>query len=87
VQRRKNYLNSISAIIPDTNTLKAINTGDCTSDAPLKTQAFVRKTIVAETATLAVQAIANPPCFDTVIASHLQRRKPDAKTSAVSLTG
>jgi hypothetical protein len=65
----------------------AINTGDCRSDAPLKTQALLRKTIVRETATLAVQAIANPPCFDTVIASHLHRKKPDASTSAVSLTG
>jgi hypothetical protein len=71
-------LHSINAMIPDPSALTAVNASDCTRDTLLKTHALQRKSMRDESATLAAQATAIPPCFKTVITSDLHPRKPGA---------
>jgi hypothetical protein len=61
---------------PDPNTLMAVNASDCTRDALLNNQALHRKRARDESATLAAQATAIPPCFDTLITSFSIRENP-----------
>jgi hypothetical protein len=77
-------LNSINAMTPDPNTLMAVKASGCTSDAPLNNQALQRNSMRDESATLTAQATAIPPCFNTLIASHLHARKPGAHRKAPS---
>ena len=68
-------LNSTSAMTPDPNTLSAVNANDCTSEALPNNQALQRKSVRNESAPLAAQATAIPPCLNTLIVSHLQNVK------------
>src|SRR5258707_10598877 len=77
-------LNSINAMTPDPNTLMPVKASDCTSDALPNNQALQRNSMRDESATLTAQATAIPPCFNTLIGSHLHRRKPGAHRQASS---
>jgi hypothetical protein len=80
--------NSINAATPDPHRLKAVNAIVCTSGALLNNQALQRNSVRDESATIAVQATATPPYFNTLITGHLLGRKiRHESTSAISLTG
>jgi hypothetical protein len=62
---------SINAATPDPHRLKPVNAIVCTSGALLNNQALQRNSVRDESTTIAAQAIAIPPYFNTLITSYL----------------
>jgi hypothetical protein len=61
---------------PDPHTLMAVNASDSTSDALLNNQTLQRNSARDASATLAAQATAISPCFNSFIASDLLLESP-----------
>jgi hypothetical protein len=60
-------MNSTNAMTAEPRTLMAVNASDCTSDALRKTHALQRTSARDASATLAAQATAIVPCFNSLI--------------------
>jgi hypothetical protein len=71
-----------NAMTPDPHALMAVNASDSTSVALLDNQTLQRNSVRDASATLAAQATAISPCFNTFIASDLHTRKPGANRQA-----
>jgi hypothetical protein len=69
-------------VTPDPHRLKAVNAIVCTSGALLNNQALLRNSVKDESATNAMQAMAIPPYFNTLITGHLLGRKSDTNRQA-----
>jgi hypothetical protein len=82
--RTDDDLNSINAMTPDPHTLMAVNASDSMSDALLNNQTLQTNSARDASATLAAQATAISPCFNSFIASDLHARKPGANRQAPS---
>jgi hypothetical protein len=74
--------NSINALTPDPHRLKAVNATVCASGTLLNNQALQRDSVKDESTTIAAQATAIPPHFNTLITSHLLGRKSDTNREA-----